>query len=74
METHLAYCSALDREVRVFVRPVSYDETDPAIDETPGLICVEHGEECLGIRCPLFSTIPPSLERFERWLRRDSPP
>jgi hypothetical protein len=54
MDTHLAYCAALDREVRVFLRPVHYDENDPAIGETPGIICLEHAEACLGVRCPLM--------------------
>jgi hypothetical protein len=70
METHLAYCAALDREVRVFLRPVHYDETDPAVGKTPGIICLEHAEACLGIRCPLLKKGTVSMERFERWLRR----
>ena len=71
METHLAYCSALDREVRVFVRPVHYDEKDGTIEETPGIICVEHAEDCLGIRCPLFDMPADArLARYEWFLRR----
>jgi hypothetical protein len=71
METHLAYCSALDREVRVFLRPVHYDETDPAMGQTPGLICIDHAEDCLGICCPLFDVpVDSALLRFERFRRR----
>jgi hypothetical protein len=70
METHLAYCSALDREVRVFLRPVLYDETDPAVTQTPGIICIDHAEDCLGICCPLFDVpVDSLLQRFD-WLRR----
>lgn len=70
METHLAYCAALDREVRVYLRPVHYDETDPAVTQTPGLICIEHTEDCLGICCPLFDMPADSvMQRFE-WFRR----
>lgn len=70
METHLAFCSALDREVRVFLRPVHYDETDPAILQAPGIICIDHAEDCLGICCPLFSgPLDSSLQRFD-WLQR----
>jgi hypothetical protein len=66
METHLAYCSALDREVRVYLRLVQYDEMDPDNPETPGLICLEHAEECLGISCPLFDMPLDSwMQRFE---------
>ena len=54
METHLAYCAALDREVRVLVRQVSYDEVDGVVVPTPGILCVEHAEECLGNHCPLL--------------------
>jgi hypothetical protein len=54
MDTRLAYCSALDREVRVYLRPVLYDEKDPANFDTPAVICLEHAEDCLGMRCPLF--------------------
>jgi hypothetical protein len=71
METHLAYCSALDREVRVYLRPVLHDETDPAVHETPALICLEHAEDCLGICCPLFDLPLDSwMQRFERFTRR----
>jgi hypothetical protein len=71
METHLAYCSAHDREVRVFVRPVCYDETDPGVDEPPGIVCIEHGEECLGVRCPLFHVFGANLvEPLHRIFRR----
>jgi hypothetical protein len=71
METHLAYCSALDREVRVILKPVAYDETDPAIDELPGIICLEHAEDCLGILCPLFDLpLDAALMRYEWFSRR----
>lgn len=70
METHLAYCAALDREVRVYLRPVHYDETDPGVTQTPGLICIEHAEDCLGICCPLFDMpVDSVMQRFE-WFRR----
>ncbi|CAN5617595.1 hypothetical protein BH23GEM9_BH23GEM9_33800 [soil metagenome] len=66
METHLAFCAALDREVRVYLRLVQYDETDPDIVETPALICLEHAEECAGICCPLFDVpLDSSIQRYE---------
>jgi hypothetical protein len=66
METHRAYCAALDREVRVYLRPVLHDEKDAEREEAPGLICVEHAEECLGICCPLFDLpLDGWAERYE---------
>jgi hypothetical protein len=66
MESHLAYCSALDREVRVFLRPIHYDEKDPANIDTPVVICREHAEDCLGIHCPLFDVpIDSWVQRYE---------
>jgi hypothetical protein len=70
METHRAYCAALDREVRVCLRPVYYDEWDPAMLPAPGLICIDHAEDCLGICCPLFDLpIDMALQRFD-WFRQ----
>jgi hypothetical protein len=71
METHLAYCSALDREVRVYLRPVYHDETDPAVTQSPGVICIDHAEDCLGICCPLFDVpVDSSLQRYDWFSRR----
>lgn len=71
MVTYLAYCAALDRDVRVSVRPVRYDETEPTAGEPPGVECRDHAEECLGIRCPLFQGGPTCrLELYAR-LSRD---
>lgn len=70
MEKHIAWCAALDREVHVYVKQVSYDETDAVVHDVPGIICLEHAEECLGIRCPLFDLPHDSrAARFE-WLFR----
>jgi hypothetical protein len=64
VETHQAYCAALDREVRVYLRPVLYDEKEPGCEEMPGVICLEHAEDCLGICCPLFD-VP-----LDSWMQR----
>jgi hypothetical protein len=70
MEKHLAYCAALDREVHVYVKLVSYDETDAVAHDVPGIICIEHAEECLGIRCPLFDLPTDSaMQRYEFFTR-----
>jgi hypothetical protein len=71
MEKHLAYCAALDREVHVYIRLVSYDETDAVVAEVPSIICLEHAEDCMGIHCPLFDLpIDSALARFETLFRR----
>lgn len=71
MEKHIAWCAALDREVHVYVKPVSYDETDAVVHHVPGIICLEHAEDCLGIRCPLFDVPTDSrAARFESLFRK----
>ncbi|HEX6135724.1 MAG TPA: hypothetical protein VFZ24_17250 [Longimicrobiales bacterium] len=70
-EKHLAYCDALERVVHVYVRPVSDDETDPDTPQTPGIMCIEHAEECLGVECPLFELpMDAAMLRMEWFLRR----
>jgi len=58
MEKHEAYCSAHDRLVHVIVRAVTYDEVDGTVPGTPGIVCVEHGEDCQGVHCPLSDRPP----------------
>jgi hypothetical protein len=71
IERHMAYCAALDRVVHVYVRPVTCDEKDPANLEMPGIVCVEHSEECQGILCPLFDLpTDASMQRYEWFSRR----
>jgi hypothetical protein len=71
MEKHLAYCSALDREVHVYLRPIQHDETDPGNVATPTVICLEHAEDCLGIQCPLFDTPTDAwVQRYEWFFNR----
>jgi hypothetical protein len=70
MEKHMAYCAAVDRVVHVYVLPATSDEMDPETMETPRIICIEHAEECQGIRCPLFDLpVDASMQRYE-WLSR----
>jgi hypothetical protein len=53
METHLAYCSACDREVEVTLKPGFVPEPGQPI---PGdaIVCLAHGVTCTGALCPLF--------------------
>lgn len=67
----MAYCAALDRVVHVYVRAVESDENDPDSFEAPGIVCVEHAEECQGIRCPLFDLpADAAMQRYESLRRR----
>ena len=66
METHLAYCAAVDREVRVYLRPVVSDERRADVVYVAGVVCLEHAEDCTGMLCPLFQSpegLPDSLLR-----------
>ena len=71
MQRHLAYCAALDRVVHVYVREATCDELDPDHVHTPGIVCVEHAEDCQGIHCPLFDLpADADMERYEWFSRR----
>jgi hypothetical protein len=60
METHVIYCSACDREVKV-VYPMTPEPTDSAgraVD--PSGICMDYcSKSCTGSLCALFS-LPPA--------------
>ncbi len=61
MSTHLAYCSACDREVKVKLAP-GY-EPEPGKPIPPeALVCLDMGEVCTGALCPLFGVPPEQLE------------
>jgi hypothetical protein len=61
MKTHLAYCSACDREVKVTLMPGV--ELEPGQPIPPdAVVCLDHGVTCTGALCPLFSVPPEQLE------------
>lgn len=66
MDTHLAYCSACDREVEVRLKP-GY-EPDPGQSIPPeAMVCLAHGDTCTGALCPLFGVPPEQMkENLER--------
>jgi hypothetical protein len=54
METHVIFCSALDREVTVMLR-------DPAtsssrISDVDGVVCQGDGDYCTGSLCPFCAS------------------
>jgi hypothetical protein len=52
--THLAYCSACDRQVRVVLQPGHQGEAGGPVLDASSVVCLEHGESCTGEFCPLF--------------------
>jgi hypothetical protein len=66
MKTHLAYCSACDREVEVGLAP-GYEPKPGEPIPPEALVCIDHGEVCTGALCPLFNVPPDVLkENLER--------
>jgi hypothetical protein len=60
METHVVYCSACDRNVKVVFQgePHAPDAAGPQVD--PSGICVDYSTEaCTGSMCALFD-LPPA--------------
>lgn len=53
METQLAHCAYCDKEVHVARTPVAPHPTHANIPDGGKLICMEVGEDCEGVTCPL---------------------
>lgn len=62
METHLAYCSACDREVEVAFKPGFTPEPGKPIP-ADAVICLAHGTTCTGALCPLFGLPPEQMRK-----------
>jgi len=63
METHVVYCSACDREVKVVFEkpPAAPDAAGPEVD--PSGVCVDFcSDACTGSMCALFD-LPPAEMR-----------
>jgi hypothetical protein len=60
MKTHLAYCSACDREVEVALAP-GYEPAPGEPIPPEAMICLAHGDTCTGALCPLFGVPPEQL-------------
>lgn len=62
METHVVYCSACDREVRVVFQatPEAPDTAGPTVD--PSGLCVDYcSDACTGSMCALFDLPPQEM-------------
>lgn len=61
MKTHVAYCSACNREVEVMV-PADYVQgAHPTAHDAEACICMAYGEHCTGSLCPLFAVPPDEM-------------
>ena len=60
MKSHVMYCSACDRDVRVLIteQPI-YPDQAPLRDEE--VICLEIGSRCTGNLCPLGAAAPHAM-------------
>jgi hypothetical protein len=66
MDTHVVYCSACDRKVRVVFMEPPQDEVAAGGDIDPNGICIDYcTSACTGSMCALFDLPPPEmLERL----------
>lgn len=67
METQLAYCSALDRMVRVVADAEAGAWPDRGELDANELVCLEYGDSCTGAFCPVFRLPRDQMrENYER--------
>lgn len=59
--THMAYCSACDRQVEVTLKPDFEPKPGKPIP-TDAMVCLAHGESCTGALCPLFGVPPEEMK------------
>jgi hypothetical protein len=57
MKTHLAYCSACDRDVSIVITDEPHEEGQAPITGAE-LVCLDIGERCTGALCPIGATPP----------------
>lgn len=53
METQTAHCPECDKTVHVSITPVAPHGTHANVPDGGRLVCLEVGEECEGVTCPL---------------------
>jgi hypothetical protein len=57
METHKVFCSACDREVTVTITDAPSQDGHANLYDSE-VVCLEIGERCTGILCPVGATAP----------------
>ncbi len=60
MKTHIAYCSACDRDVRIVVTDEPSHDGQATIRDAE-VICLEIGEHCTGSFCPVSAEPPAAM-------------
>ena len=64
MEAQTCYCSACDRDVQVIMpEELAHDAQAPVAD--PEIVCLEIGERCTGMLCPV-GAVPPTVMMVRR--------
>jgi hypothetical protein len=58
MKTHLAYCSACDRDVRIAMTDEAIEQEGQANIHDAEIVCLEIGEKCTGHMCPVGAQPP----------------
>ena len=58
MKTHMAYCSACDRDVRIVLPDEPVEADGQANIHDAEIVCLEIGEKCTGSMCPVGATSP----------------
>jgi hypothetical protein len=54
-----AYCSAMDRNVPVVMKPGAKLGATPSVRDARILMCLDYGVRCTGAMCPLFTPFLP---------------
>lgn len=58
MKTHMAYCSACDRDVQIAVPDEPVEPDGQATIHDTEIVCMEIGEKCTGAMCPIGAQPP----------------
>lgn len=58
MKTHVAYCSACDRDVRIALSEEPFAGDGHANVADPDVVCLEIGAQCTGSMCPIGAQPP----------------
>jgi hypothetical protein len=54
MDTHSAYCSACDQQVRIALTPAPLHGGQATLPDAPDVVCLDFGVRCTGQFCPMF--------------------
>ncbi|HUG39488.1 MAG TPA: hypothetical protein VMM12_03330 [Longimicrobiales bacterium] len=71
MDVRRAYCSAVDRNVPVVLKPGRAPRERVSLHDPADLVCLDYRVRCTGWMCPLFSVSddPDPSKPEKRWSR-----